>query len=278
MRSKWAKTAVIVIDVLLACYIVAAFTVFNKPDEKSKICTKVNIDIADETSNGFINKSEIEHRLKQTGLDPSNKPVCLVSTQQIENMLKRSAFVRTAQCYKTQGGDVNIILTQRMPIVRIMSNRGEDYYLDDNHQIMPNTKYTSNLIIATGNINHWFARNYISNLSAALMASNLWRNQIEQINILPDYGVELVPRVGRHIVYLGQVPFGKNDKERKERMYQFVYHKMDRLEKFYKYGLSQAGWNKYSYIDLEFDNQIICTKRPEAKATPAPQTAETQTE
>ena len=27
----------------------------------------------------------------------------------------------------------------------------------------------------------------------------------------------------------------------------FVIKKMDRLEKFYKYGLSQAGWNKYSY-------------------------------
>lgn len=39
---------------------------------------------------------------------------------------------------------------------------------------------------------------------------------------------------------------------------------MDRLKKFYKYGLSQAGWNKYSYIDLEFDNQIICKKRKKA--------------
>ena len=26
------------------------------------------------------------------------------------------------------------------------------------------------------------------------------------------------------------------------------------------YGLSQAGWNKYCYINLEFDNQIICKK------------------
>ena len=39
--------------------------------------------------------------------------------------------------------------------------------------------------------------------------------------------------------------------------------KLSRLEKFYRYGLSQAGWNKYSYIDLEFDNQIICRKRDE---------------
>ena len=39
---------------------------------------------------------------------------------------------------------------------------------------------------------------------------------------------------------------------------------MDRLEKFYKYGLSQAGWDKYSYINLEFENQIICKRRKTA--------------
>ena len=41
--------------------------------------------------------------------------------------------------------------------------------------------------------------------------------------------------------------------------------KLTRLEKFYYYGLSQVGWNKYPYISLEFDNQIICKKDRNAK-------------
>lgn len=32
------------------------------------------------------------------------------------------------------------------------------------------------------------------------------------------------------------------------------------MRKFYLYGLNKAGWNKYSYISVEFDNQIICKK------------------
>ncbi|MBF1500255.1 MAG: cell division protein FtsQ, partial [Prevotella pallens] len=32
-------------------------------------------------------------------------------------------------------------------------------------------------------------------------------------------------------------------------------------------GLSQAGWNKYSYIDVEFDNQIICKRRAAQQTT-----------
>ena len=93
------------------------------------------------------------------------------------------------------------------------------------------------------------------------MSQELWRNQIEQINVLPDLSVELVPRVGDHIVYLGRLPSLKSRAKRMEAVTSFVDKKMNRLEKFYKYGLSQAGWNRYSYINLEFDNQIICKRK-----------------
>lgn len=92
------------------------------------------------------------------------------------------------------------------------------------------------------------------------MANELWRNQIEQINVLPNRGIELVPRVGDHIIYLGNLPETSAVEKREQKIQEFVNKKMTRLENFYKYGLSQAGWNKYSYINLEFDNQIICKK------------------
>ena len=130
---------------------------------------------------------------------------------------------------------------------------------------MPNSHYSSDLIIATGNIDKIYAQNYISILSNIFMSSDLWRNQIEQINVLPNEGIELVPRVGNHIVYIGQLPEISDSKERQKVVSDYINKKMTRLEKFYKYGLSQVGWNKYAYINLEFDNQIICKKRANEK-------------
>ena len=37
--------------------------------------------------------------------------------------------------------------------------------------------------------------------------------------------------------------------------------RLDPMKIFYKKGLNQVGWNKYSRISLEFSNQIICTKK-----------------
>lgn len=260
MRINWKKTIIIILDLCLGVYIAFAFTKFNKPDESGKICTKVNINIEDEMTNGFLDAKEIKKRLETKKIYPLREKLSDVNTRQIEEVLKTSPFVKTAECYKTQNGLVDICLTQRMPIVRIKSINNDDYYVDDHFQIMPNTKYTSDLIVATGYINRWFAQNYISVLSKALMTNELWRNMIEQINVLPDRSIELVPRVGNHIVYIGNLPENRSRKSREKEVEAFIAHKMDRLEKFYKYGLSQAGWNKYSYINIEFDNQIICKK------------------
>ena len=261
IRINWKKTLLVLADLVLAAYIVLAVTAFNKPDETASVCTKVSINIADEATNGFINSKEIKKRLEATKLYPLDKPMRYIEARKIEETLKTSPFVQTAECFKTQDGHVNISVTQRLPLVRIKAQNGDDYYLDDNDCIMPNSHYTSDLIIATGNISRPFAMNYISPLSKSLMNNELWKNQIEQINVLQDRTIELIPRVGNHVIVLGQLPEAKLKGDIAQRVDQFLQRKLRRLELFYRYGLSQAGWNKYSSINLEFDNQIICKKR-----------------
>lgn len=263
MRINWKKSLLVTVDIVLAVYLLCAFTVFNKPDETARVCTKANIVVADESSNGFINANEITKRLKSAGLYPLGKLMRDINAREIEDKLKKSPFVKTAQCYKTEDGEVNVSITQLLPVIRVKAENGDDYYLDDKDCIMPNSLYTSDLIIATGNIPRWFARRYISPLGKAIMGNDMWKNLVVQVNVLPDRSIEIVPRVGDHIVHLGTLPEANSKEKRQELINQFVDRKLTRLEKFYKYGLSQAGWNKYSYIDIEFDNQIICRKTKE---------------
>ena len=103
-------------------------------------------------------------------------------------------------------------------------------------------------------------------LSTTVSSADLRMTQIEQINVRPGKGIELVPRVGNHIVYIGNLPESNDPGERQEIVTAYVQKKLERVKEFYMYGLSQAGWNKYSYINLEFDNQIICKKRKIEKA------------
>ncbi len=261
MTITLKNTIIGILDIALAVYLLLAITSFNNPDEVSDKCNKVDINISDSNNAGFLSAAEIKNILNQKRIYPLGKPIAKVDTRQIEDVLKVSPFVNTAECYKTKTGDVCINITQRMPIIRIKNMKGADYYLDDKGGILPNSHYTSDLIIATGYISKPFAQAYITPLARYLMASELWSNQIEQINVLPDRGIELVPRVGEHIIFLGYLPQASNYVQRDKEIKAFLDKKLDRLDKFYRYGLSAAGWNKYAYINIEFDNQIICKRK-----------------
>lgn len=266
---KWKKALLVIANLVLGTYLVFAFTVFNKPDETMRVCTKANISIDDERTGGFIDVQEISKRLKQADMFPLGKQMQHINARNIEDMLKRSAFVKTAECYKTEDGQVFISISQLTPVIRVKAENGDDYYLDDKDCIMPNSAYTSDLVIATGNISRTFAVKYLSPLAKAIMANDLWHNLVEQINVLPNADIEIVPRIGNHIVCLGPLPEATTKEKRQQLINDFVNTKFTRLEKFYRYGLSQAGWNKYDYINIEFDNQIIC-KRHSDKHQPMP--------
>lgn len=247
MNINWKNIAIVLTDILLGVYLLLAVTAFNHLDELSSVCGEVNIQIEEGTVKGFLTADEIKAQLKRQHIYPLGDPINQVSCRLIEEALQKNPFVKSVECYKTQTGHVNIRIAQRMPVMRVKSDKGDDYYVDAHGNIMPATRLVSNLVVATGHISKPYAQKTLTNIGVYLLQHPMWFCQVEQLNVLADGSLEMVPRVGNHIIYLGQPV--KLDK------------KLARLEKFYRYGLSKAGWNKYSYINIEFDNQIICKKR-----------------
>ena len=239
------KVFILIFDIVIGAYLVLAITAFNKPAEKATVCSEVKIDFDDRTD-GFLGQNEIKAILERNRLYPLAKPMADVDTRRIEETLQKHPFVEKIECYKTQNGQICITLKQKKPLAHVMTGSGDNYYVDTYGSILPETRYASDLVVATGTISKKYAQKQLTCVVNEVMKDEFWRNQIEQVNVLADGSVEIVPRVGDHILYLG-APVQ-------------IKKKLDRLRKFYLYGLNQAGWNKYSYISVEFNNQIICKK------------------
>ena len=247
MAFNWKKTAIIVADIVLGAYLVLAVSAFNRPDVLNDACNEVKIDIKNSTVKGFLNAEDIKQQLRTAKLYPLGESMNKVNVRSIEDALRQNPLVESAECYKTLGNSIRITLTQRLPVMRIKADNGDDYYVDNKGNVMPSTHYVSSLVVATGNISRKYAQKVLAPIGSMLLNDRLWKSQVEQFNVLAAGSLEMVPRVGDHVVYLGRP--------------HHIRQKLKRLEKFYKYGLSEAGWNKYSYISLEFSNQIICKKR-----------------
>lgn len=164
----------------------------------------------------------------------------------IEEALRKNPYIEDVTSYKTPGGKVCVRVKQRLPILHVMSSDGQNYYLDRAGRQMPKSSYYADLVVATGDITPQYARQNLTRLGRLIQDNPFWNHQIQQIHVLENGEVELVPRVGEHTILLGR-PTNVEDK-------------LGRMKEFYTEGLNKVGWNKYSQISLKYNNQIICKK------------------
>ena len=241
------KILLLTVLLLIIAYLVIALTNFNSKPE-NQVCRKLGLVIKDSVNAGLITHDEIASVLKRKGLYPVGKKMDDIRTKALERQLNKHPLIEDAECYKTPGGAVCVEIKQRLPILRVMSNNGDDYYVDNKGKVMPPLPgYVVHLAIVTGNVDKRLVTKELYKFGIFLQNNEFWNAQIEQINITPDKEIELVPRVGDHLVFLGKLD---NFEER-----------LDKLKTFYGEALNEVGWNKYTRISLEFNNQIICTKK-----------------
>lgn len=236
-----------IVLLLMAAYLFLAITAFNRKPA-SQVCSDVTLHIKDSVYAGFVTSKEVTSILQKKGVDPIGKEMESIRTKILEETLSDHPLIDEVECFKTPTGKICVEVTQRIPVLRVMNDSGEDYYIDNNGLAMPSgVRCIAHLPIATGKIEKSFATRDLHKFALFLQHDSFWDAQIEQIHVLKGNKVELVPRVGDHIIYLGRLDNVEN--------------KLRRLKAFYKKALNKVGWNKYSRINVEFDNQIVCTKR-----------------
>jgi cell division protein FtsQ len=241
---------ILILCILLAvtAYLIVAVTVFNRKPE-NQVCKGMELVVKDSIDYGFITETEVKNLLKQKNLYPEKKRIGTINVRLLEETLSRHPFISKAECYLTSGGKVGIEVYQRIPILRIMSSNGDNYYIDQSGKIMSAAGKSVHVAVATGFIDRKFAQNELYQLGLYLQQNPFWKAQVEQINVTPRKELEIVPRVGDHILFLGKATDFEG--------------KFSKLQTFYSKVLNRIGWNKYERISIEFNNQIIGTKKEE---------------
>lgn len=241
------KVLVIVGLCLLIGYLIfSAFFFESKPNDA--VCSQFEIVADNDSTKNFLELAEIEKDIDSKGLNPYGKQLKDINTYSIEQAILSNQLIKSAEVFVTSKGGIKAIVAAKNPILRIMPETGDSYYVDSEAKTMPLTKnLVVSLPIATGAVKEDFAKKDLFRFAVFLRNNDFWNTQIEQINVLPNQDVELIPRIGDHKILLGNLD---NFEE-----------KLDRLLTFYQKGLNETGWNRYSLINLKYDKQVVCTKR-----------------
>lgn len=239
------KATPYILFVLLFAYLIIVLTfAANKLGDVKCRGLQVSVDNADK--NAFIDENDILGLIKRGYGDIKNRNIVSVDKDSVEHILARNSVIKSAQVYYSLDGYFHVEITQRKPVLRVLT--GEGYYVDEDGKAMPlSGKYTSRVVVATGNISKKFACNELYPFVMELRNDDFWDALIEQIIVTNDNEVLLVPKVGSFKIRLGKL----DDIEKK----------MEKLRFFLKEGIALKGWNVYKEINLKFDNQVVCVKK-----------------
>jgi len=260
------KSLIKILPVLLVLvYLILAFG-FTSDERKNVICNDVRVIIEDSLSRCFYSKNDIRKIINNSGAGLKGYPVSSINTRKLEELFTGKPYISSIDIYTTMQGSLTVRVTQREPVVRIFTGESRSYYLDKEGNIMPESrKFAPFVLVAngyfpggtdlekSGNINNvsnknkykaWFD---VLELVKNINKDDFWKSQIVQVYLNRNGKFELVPRVGAHLILLGEIS------EMEE--------KLDKLKILYMKGFPFEGWNNYEKIDLRYKNQIVCTKR-----------------
>lgn len=235
---------------LVAGYLVFAIVEFSQRTEE-RVCEAVDIQITDSLEGGFVTTDYIHSILTKNKIFAEGRKLSSIDIQGLEETLQKDPYIDSANCYCSAASHLCIQIIPQRPILHVIQNNGENYYLDRSGATMPVENMNIDLCIATGNITKDYIKKNIMELAKFIYQDEFWDKQIEQIHVTDKHVIELYPRVGEHVIILGTPENFKR--------------KLENLMIFYKNGLSKTGWNKYAIINLSYDGQIVCTRKNNTK-------------
>ena len=233
--------------ILFAGYLIYSVAGMSDRHEDTRLCQGVDLHITDSLNFYLIDESMVLDLLQEHMLDPVGLPLDQIRLDEIESVLLLHPLIGEADCYKTGGDRLRINISSKVPLVRVLNNRGQDFYVDSHGEILLQHSLAVQLPVATGYIDRRFASDELLRLVRAIDASDFWKAQVEQIDVTKDGEIRLVPRVGDHLLILGSA--------------ENIESKLERLMNFYEKGLDNIGWNKYRSISVAYENQVVCKKR-----------------
>ena len=246
--------------------LLVVFTAFAEFHHRDQELAELKVEVDTKSGNSFVDQKEIEVALTSRGYIPGEVKTKSIDVRGLELLFDRYPSVKNADVYSTLSGELHVDIEQRKPILRVYSSNGDVYYIDEDGFLMPlSSNYSARVMVVNGELdlpyNLYVGRSVngteedegmlmlkqLFEVATSIEQDEFWASQFAQIYVNENRELELIPRVGRHRIIIGNASEMDN--------------KLGKLKVFYIEGLNRTGWNDYRTINLKFKDQVVCTKK-----------------
>lgn len=248
-------------------FFVIISTAFVNSEFKKREIRSVQINIISDNTPQMCTIEDIQKHMQKNHIDIENPLYYQFNFHLLEKVINEKNEVKQTSVYLQPNQELNIRIIERKPIARCITPIRK-FYIDDEWKILQTTQsYKVPLIIAetyeavepykNQPIHKVTASERLSSISTlddiyttlnVVLSDTLLMNFIDYIYIDNHQQITLYPLIGKFDILVGNSTYFRE--------------KMNKLKLFITYGLNKNdAWNRYSHINLKYQNLIYCTKK-----------------
>jgi len=231
--------------ILLLGLVVFLFA-FSSNRNGQRVISKPQVKFIGE-NNLFITNETVSKLLIQNYRGGKNIPKETLVLNELENTLKSNPMIKTAEVYVAVNGTLKAEIEQKTPIARVSTNAS--YYIDDEGFYMPlSNNYSVRVPLVTGYIEKNNLKN-VYKVASKISKDDFLKKNVIEIHQSTNKKIYLKLRQCGFLVQLGDV--------------NFLDKKINNLKAFYQKNQKEKTLNNYSKVNLQFENQVVCSKKNE---------------
>jgi cell division protein FtsQ len=255
LKFSWKKLLLTVVWTSVSAAAIVLL-VAAAQNQNGKVCKDVVVTIKGIDGVEYVSKKQILQTI--SGGRPELMKGQLIKTfdlQQLEDLLETNLWIRNAELFFDNNDVLRADITEREPVARVFMTNGQSFYIDDMGEQLPVTNdQIARVPVFTSFPNETteaktkdsILQQQVKEVGRYILRNDFWMAQVDQVNIA-DYEFELIPKLGKHTILLGDA--------------NMLNQKFNRLMLFYKNIMSKTGWNYYSALDVRYDKQLVAVRR-----------------
>jgi cell division protein FtsQ len=229
--------------VFIILFIIFLYSFSLKKNSERKI-NKIEVKF-ESNENMFLTHEMVNNLLIQNLGNASRIQKDKVDLSTLENSLNHHEMIEKAEVFSTIDGFLNTRITQKTPILRVISD-DDSYYLDSKgNKISLSTNFSARVPLVIGEISKEKSKPYLF-LFDQIKRDEFLSKNITGAQIMPSGNVVLTNRS-----YDYKIVFGKPIN---------VADKLKNYKAFFQHAIKDSLIKNYKEVNVMFTHQVVCKK------------------
>ena len=239
MRINWN----LIKGVLLLGLVVFLYA-FSSHKNNNRFVTKVAVEFTG-NENVYITTEMVNKLLIQNQEHLYNVPKDNLDLKEMELLIESNDMIKSAQVYLTVKGEVRTKIEQKQPIARVYSNT--TFYIDEDGLWMPlSPQHSARVPLVTGIVEKEDLEAVYA-MALKVYTDPFLKTYITEIHQNENKEISLKMRLLEFEILVGTL--------------ENLDKKMNNLKAFYQKAKKDKVLDVYKSVNLQFDNQVVCTKK-----------------